>query len=141
MFRLGTDDFLLEQMGPGLVLRLHLAIEAVLLSSHFILLVLLHLLQLLVEDDVVLELVLVLCEQRVLDYVGEGHSLLAVDHEDPLEEVLQVGHLVLQLVLLGERGRKGEGGVGAPSLYLSLHVVACIEEGLPLKGYSANSMK
>lgn len=44
MFRLSTDDLFLEQMSPGLVFWLHLAIEAVLLTSHFILLVLFYLL-------------------------------------------------------------------------------------------------
>jgi hypothetical protein len=44
MFGLSTDGFLLEEMGPGLILGLHLAVEAILLSCNFILLVLLSLL-------------------------------------------------------------------------------------------------
>lgn len=126
VFRLSTDDLLLKQMGPGLVFGLHLAIKTILFASHLILLVLFNLFQLLVEDDIVLELILVLREELVLDYVGEGHSFLTVHHEDPFEEILQVGHLVLELVLLGEGCGEGEGRVRASPLYLRLHVVTCI---------------
>ena len=75
-------------MRSGFVLRLHFAIEAILLACHFVLLVLLHLLQLVVEDYVVRKLIFVLGEQGMLDYVGEGHSFLAVHYEDSLEEIL-----------------------------------------------------
>jgi hypothetical protein len=138
---LRTDGLLLEQVGARLVFGLHFAVEAVLLADGVVLLVLLGLLQLVVEGDVLLELALVVCEERVLDDVGEGHALLAVHHEDALEEVLQLAHLLLQLVLLRQSRRQAEARLAATALDLRLHVVAYFGDALPLKGYSANSMK
>jgi hypothetical protein len=105
MFGLVADSLLLEEMGSGLILWLHLALNSVLIAIGFVFLVLFILLQLVVEHYVILEFAFIVAEERVLDDVGETHTFLAVDHEDPLEEILQFSCLVFQLVFLRKSGR------------------------------------
>lgn len=90
VLRLAADCLLLQQVCPRLVLRLHLRVKPILLSSCLILLVFLRLLQLVIEGHVVLEFSLVLGQQGVLHDIGESHSFLAVHYENALEEVLEL---------------------------------------------------
>jgi hypothetical protein len=104
MFRLAADSLLLEEVSSGLVFWLHLAFNSVLIAIGFVFLVFFILLQLVVEYYVILEFVLIITEERVFDDVGETHTLLAVDHEDPLEEILQFSCLIFQFFLLRKGG-------------------------------------
>lgn len=128
-------------MRPGIVLGLHLAIKTVLVLIDFIFEELLVFFQLVVEDDIVFELVFVVREQRMLHDVGKGHSLLAVHHEYSLEEIFKIRHLFFESVFLGESGSQAEGRVAAAAGDFGFHVVALVRKQVPLKGYSANSMK
>ena len=141
MLVLTANGVLLEQSSPGLILRLHLTLLPILIVVHLVLEDLLVLLDLVVEDDILLELVLIVDKQRMLDYARERHSLLAIHHEDPFEEVLQVSLSFLQPLLLTQGTAQTEEGVGTPPGNLSLQLLTYVTHFLPLKGYSANSMK
>jgi hypothetical protein len=88
MFGLRTHSFLLQKMRPRIILRLHLAIEAILIFIYLILEKLLVFFQLVIENNIVFELVFVVCKERMLNNVRKGHPLLAIYHEYSLEKIL-----------------------------------------------------
>lgn len=65
-----ANTFFIQEMRPGFIFRLHFVIEAILIMCiHLILMELFILLQFIIKQDVILELILVFCKQRVLHYV------------------------------------------------------------------------
>ena len=60
----------------------------------------------------------------MLDDVGEGHSLFAVNYEDTLEKILKLTGCFSEFVFFRESGSETKGGIAASTLYLCLHVVA-----------------
>jgi hypothetical protein len=141
MLGLVTDVLLFEQMRPGLILWLHLAFHTVLMVDQFILFVLFIILQLFVKNHILFKLVLVIQEKRVLDNIRETHPLLTINHEYFLKKILEFIHPFLQLVPTSQSSVQTKGRISASPLDFSLHIVTCIQPSLPLKGYSAKSIK
>ena len=74
----------------------------------------------------------------MLHNIRESHSFFTVHHKNMFEEILQVRNLFLEPILLGEGSGQTECWISASSLYFCFHVVALVNNWIPLKGYSAS---
>lgn len=99
MFGFFADSFFLQEVGSGLILRLHLTIiNTILKLFRLIFEELLILLQLIIKHHILFEFVLVVIKQWVFDDIRKGHPLFAIHHKNTLKEVLQLARLLFQLV-------------------------------------------
>lgn len=110
-------------MCSGLIFWFHLAIYSILESFGLIFEVFFVFFKFVVEHNVFFEIVFVIEEERVFDYVGEGHSFFAINHKDSFEKILQFVLLLFKLVFLAEGCQQTERWVGASALNLSFHVM------------------
>ena len=140
MFGLAAYYFFLEQVSSGIIFRLHFAIESILLDI-FIFFILLVFLEFIIENYVIFEFILVFSEKRMFDHAGESQPFFTVNHENSLEKVLKFISLFSYFLFFRQCRGQAKSWIPTSSLNFSLHVVTLIINQLPLKGYSANSIK
>ena len=135
---LGADWFFLQQFGTGIVFRTTIdivIIVIVLVFLHFFLF-----LQFVVKLYIIAELMFIVFEKRMFQDCRKRHSFFTINYKDFLEEVIELDWHVLEFIFFGHCCWNGKGRV-APSIYFRLHVMALIQGNVPLKGYSAKSIK
>jgi|694.fasta_scaffold82736_3 hypothetical protein len=92
MFRL--NNLFLKKMSSGLIFRLHLTFESILLPNGIIFFILFNIFKFFVKYDIVFKLVLIFRKEWMLYNIRKGHALLTINNKNSFKEILELINLV-----------------------------------------------
>lgn len=119
-----ADLFLLYQMRPWLVFRLHLITKAILISLNLVFDIFLFLLVIFVEIVDIFKLLSKLDEYGMISQIWKLHSFLGIHHKYSFEEILHLGSNIFKFLLLCYCRLQIKTRVIASPVYLCLHIMA-----------------